>query len=194
MKNFKQLIFCVLFIFVNGYFNQLCAEYPYILINNPPLQEQLQLAARDGDAHTIRELVKDGLDDIDAKNSNLYTTRKITPLMQAAERGHIHAVEALLENHASLSLRDSDELTALECALKAFELLCQDQDNCCCGSICLANVCCSYRRKIERLNKVIACLENEERKLKKEMEEAMKAQIPLHVSDEIKEQKKGTKS
>ena len=188
-----RLLFFVCLICVTNPRNKLFGEYRYIAMENMPLQEQLQCAARDGDINAIRELMLKGLDDINAKSTNLYTTLKITPLMQAAERGHIDAVKALLNNNANPFLEDVDGLRAVERAKKAFESLCEAQDHCCCGCICLANFCCSYGRDIERLNEVIECLENEERELKKKMKETMKHPTPSNVFDEIKEQKKGTK-
>jgi ankyrin repeat protein len=73
------------------------------LAQAPPLTkaEQLQEAARKGDAATVRKLIDEGVD------VNTKFRYNATALFYAADHGHVDVVKVLLEKGADLTLKDT---------------------------------------------------------------------------------------
>eukprot|EP01002_Notosolenus_urceolatus_P001794 NODE_1470_length_1406_cov_7.147384_g1221_i0.p2 GENE.NODE_1470_length_1406_cov_7.147384_g1221_i0~~NODE_1470_length_1406_cov_7.147384_g1221_i0.p2 ORF type:complete len:303 (+),score=109.63 NODE_1470_length_1406_cov_7.147384_g1221_i0:424-1332(+) len=80
------------------------------------LAEKLGKAAMDGDEEVIRQM-------IDAKEAHLHSRhRAMTPLMHAAERGHLEICKLLMDTGASLAPVDCYGLQALHWACKTGKL------------------------------------------------------------------------
>ena len=68
-----------------------------IMIRNMDPEEALLNAAREGDAETIRQLIRDG--EVDLYE---FGCRRITPLHYAALNGHDHVIKELLDAGADI--------------------------------------------------------------------------------------------
>lgn len=78
----------------------------------PSAMTPLHYSAKSGDVEIVKMILAKGTSDINSQNSD-----RATPILEASRAGNLEIVQLLLENGADASIRNSEKLSALSCAV-----------------------------------------------------------------------------